>query len=76
MSRDLHFPISDHDAETIKHIEPARLIDAAVRCLQRAHAETPPTLAQQRLLGDLQKVRNAWVLILGTARLQVMGGER
>jgi len=68
MAKDLMIPISNFDADVIRHIEPARLLDQCIKALE----ETGRTSDMRTLQG----VRNAWVVLIGTARLQVMDGSR
>lgn len=81
MTKEVHFPILDVDVEVMKHIEPARLIDNALAALRyKANAlqdgNNPVEFDKtDRAHRDLVKVRNAWVLALGTIRLQLLGGD-
>jgi len=77
--RELRFSISRLNASAMVHMEPARIIDKsieAMRCCLDMNFDMSEANREvmQKALDDLVSVRNAWVLLIGTARLQIIGG--
>lgn len=63
MSNTVHIKVSNEDAEAMLHMDPARILTTCENALRGS--------ADHATLRDLQRVRNAWVLLIGTARLQL-----